>query len=184
MRRISAVTTTIGAVIAALAILSLAGSAAAAPKHHHHRARAHVKATTHRPRHRVTRTRSHHSRIHKRARAAAARARRASTAAARTESRHLRSLVAGRSACLASLDPASQRLLALRAGLGTKARSAAVTARVLGVSRGREQLLEQISLLELKGDTGGACPAQATGSRLGPSARLTSTAPWLKGGAI
>jgi hypothetical protein len=42
-----------------------------------------------------------------------------------------------------------------------------------------EQLLEQISVLERQGATGGIFAGQFAGDTLRPAIRLTSTAPWL-----
>ena len=67
--------------------------------------------------------------------------------------------------CLSSLDSRSQRLLSLRSGLHSAPRSAASVARILHISAGREQLLEQMSLLSL----------QDAGQRHGCSGASTST---------
>jgi hypothetical protein len=43
----------------------------------------------------------------------------------------------------------------------------------------REQLLDQISVLELRGATAGIWTGRFAGDTLRPAIRLTSTAPWL-----
>jgi hypothetical protein len=43
-----------------------------------------------------------------------------------------------------------------------------------------EQLLEQISVLELQGATAGIWTGHLAGDTLRPAIRLTSTAPWLR----
>jgi DNA-directed RNA polymerase sigma subunit (sigma70/sigma32) len=91
---------------------------------------------------------------------------------------HLRAL-AGRSGCLSSLDPESRTVLTLRAGLNGSPQSVVAVARMLGVSTLREQLLEQISVLELRGATGGPCAGHSGADTLRPAVRLTATAPWL-----
>jgi hypothetical protein len=94
-------------------------------------------------------------------------------------SARLRTLTASHIGCLSSLDPQSHTLLMLRTGLKGSPRSVVDTARALGVSTLREQLLEQISVLELQDATGGTCVGHAAGDTLRPDIRLTSTAPWL-----
>jgi hypothetical protein len=195
MRRISAFTT-IGALIAALAIQPMAADAtprrAGATRHHHAttRARRHVahKTSRHaRSHHRKTPSRSSAAR----ARTARVRAARARTARVRAEQRRtraragdarLRALAVSRPGCLSSLDPESRTLFSLRAGLNGSPQSRVAVARTLGLSPLREQLLEQISLLEFQGSTGGVCAGQIAGETLRPTIRLTSTAPWLERG--
>ncbi len=94
------------------------------------------------------------------------------------------SLVANRSSCLTTVDPRSLRLLSLRSGLHGKKRSQRTTARMLKVSLRREQLLEQIALLELRGQTGGACSLTRRATPSVRATRLTATAPWLKRSAV
>jgi hypothetical protein len=187
MRRISAFTT-IGVVLASLAIqATAAGATAHNPRGRHH---GHAAARAHRPHPATT---SRHAARHARhrtkiQRSAAARMRavRAETrkakrlqARAATASARLRALTAGHAGCLSSLDPQSRTLLTLRTGLNGSPRSVADVAQALGISTLREQLLEQISVLELHDATGGTCAGHAAGDTLRPEIRLTSTAPWL-----
>lgn len=164
MRRISAFTT-IGAVLASLAIQPM--TAGATPRtargpHHHH-----ATTRSHRARHRKAVEAETRTAKRLRARAAAAHAR-------------LRALTTSHTGCLSSLDPESRTLLRLRAGLNGSPQSVVAAARALGVSTQREQLLEQISVLELQGATGGICAGRFAGDTLRPTLRLTSTAPWLR----
>jgi hypothetical protein len=91
----------------------------------------------------------------------------------------MRAMAVSRPGCLSSLDPESRTLFTLRAGLNGSPQSRVAVARTLGLSPLREQLLEQISLLEFQGSTGGICAGQIAGDTLRPTIRLTSTAPWL-----
>ena len=101
-------------------------------------------------------------------------------ARASAENRRVRSLVTRLRGCLATLDPRSLRLLSLRAGLDGSPRSATAVARILHVSLTREQLLEQLSLVELQSQAGAACAGTAgeTAGASGPSV-MRSTAPGL-----
>jgi hypothetical protein len=161
MRRISTYTT-LGALIATFAGQPMTATAATA--HHTH----------HRAAHPQTGKRGH----------AATHKRKKGRVRPHLESRYLRQLVASHASCLTTVDPTSLRLLTLRSGLDGKKRSQSTTARMLKVGIRHEQLLEQIALLELRGQTGGVCSAQSTSSTLGPATRLTATAPWLKRSAV
>jgi hypothetical protein len=196
MRRISAFTT-IGALIAVLAIQPMAADATphrAGARHHRHattRTRRHVARKTSRhagSHHRKTtarssagRTRTARDRATDRARTARLRAEQRRTRARAGDAR-LRALAVSRPDCLSSLDPESRTLFTLRAGLNGSPQSRVAVARTLGLSPLREQLLEQISLLEFQGSTGGICAGQIAGDTLRPTIRLTSTAPWLDRG--
>jgi hypothetical protein len=192
MRRISAFTT-IGALIAGLAIQPMAADATphrAGARHHRHATTHHRHATTRARRH-VDRKTSRHAHAHHgktTSRSSAARTRTARVRAERRRTRaragndRLRALAASRPGCLSSLDPESRALFTLRAGLNGSPQSRVAVARTLGLSPLREQLLEQISLLEFQGSTGGACAGQIAGNTLRPTIRLTSTAPWLQRG--
>jgi hypothetical protein len=161
MRRISAYTA-LGALLATVAVQPVTATAAT-PRHPDHHA-AHHAAAAHRHAKKHKRTHRHR--------------------ASHAESRRLRRLVASHSSCLTTVDPTSLRLLTLRSGLDGRKRSQRTTARTLKVSLRREQLLEQIALLELRGQTGGGCSVHATSSTLGPPTSLTATAPWLKRSAV
>jgi len=103
-------------------------------------------------------------------------------ARASAENRRVRSLVTRLRGCLATLDPRSLRLLSLRAGLDGSPRSATAVARILHVSLTREQLLEQLSLVELQSQAGAVCAGPTAGETVGatePSVILSSTAPGL-----
>ena len=174
MRRISTFTT-VGAVLASLAIQPMAAGATphtARGQHHHHAA-----ARPHRTHHRATsRHAAARARAHAKAEARKTTRLRARAAAAGAQ---LRALTAGRPGCLSSLDPESRTVLTLRAGLNGSPQSAVAVARTLRVSTLREQLLEQISVLELRGATGGICAGHVGAGALRPAIWLTATAPWL-----
>jgi hypothetical protein len=161
MRRISRFTT-LGALIATFGVQPMSATAAKAPHASHHAAHAKAAKHKHAAQHRKTGKRVHVT----------------------AESRQLRRLVASHAQCMTSVDPTSLRLLTLRSGLDGKKRGQKATAHVLKVSRQREQLLEQIALLELRGQTGGSCSVRTTSNTLGPAARLTATAPWLNRGSV
>lgn len=161
MRRISTFTT-LGVLIATLGAHPMTATAAKAP-HSRHTAHHHVARHTHAARHR--KHRNHRKRP-------------------TAETRQLRHLVATHAGCLRTVDPMSQRLLALRSGRGGRRHGQRATARLVKVTVQRERLLEQIALLELRGQTGGACAAQSASHTLGPATRLTATAPWLLRGTI
>jgi hypothetical protein len=107
-------------------------------------------------------------------------------AARAAENRRLRSLVARLHGCLASLDPGARRLLSLRAGVGGSPRGAAAVARILHVSPAREQLLEQLSVMQLRNQAGAPCAATTSSATTGtaePIVALSGTAPGLGSGA-
>jgi len=113
-------------------------------------------------------------------------ARHHAAARAAAENRRLRSLVARLQGCLASLDPGARRLLSLRAGVGGSARGAAAVARILHVSPTREQLLEQLSLMQLRNQAGAPCAATTSSASTGtaePIVALSGTGPGLGSGA-
>jgi hypothetical protein len=97
------------------------------------------------------------------------------TTRARAGDARLRARAVSRPGCLGSLDPESRTLFTLRAGLNGSPQSRIAVARRLGLSPLREQLVEQISLLEFQGSTGGICAGQIAGDTLRPTIRLTST---------
>jgi hypothetical protein len=171
MRRIS-VFTTLGLVIAALTIQPMtAGAAPRAANHRHqHRARPHQG----RAHPRTARHARNASRLTRRARTAERRLR-----ATRASATRLRALAASRRTCLGSLDPESLRVVSLRVGLNGSPHTHGGAARALGVSMLRERLLEQISVLELEGETAGICIGFPAAHVPSPIVRLTSTAPWL-----
>jgi hypothetical protein len=77
------------------------------------------------------------------------------------------------------LDPESLRVVSLRVGLNGLPHTQGGAAHALGVSMLRERLLEQISVLELEGETAGICTGFPAADVPNPIVRLTSTAPWL-----
>ncbi len=165
MRRISAFTT-LGAVITALTVGPVtAGAAPRAPQRHHHHARArhHTQASAHRRA--ARRSRAETARQHRRA--------------VRASATRLRALAASRRACLGSLDPESLRVVSLRVGLHGSPHTHDGAAHALGISVLQERLLEQISVLELEGETAGICTGFPAGDVSRPIVRLTATAPWL-----
>ncbi len=174
MRRISTFTT-VGAVLASLAIQPMAAGATphkAHGQHHHHAAgRPHRKHN-----HATSRHAAHRVRGHVKAKTRKTTRLRARAAAADAQ---LRALTVGRTGCLSSLDPESRTLLTLRVGLNGSPQSVVAVARTLQISTLREQLLEQISVLELRGATGGICAGHVGADTLRPAVRLTATAPWL-----
>jgi hypothetical protein len=174
MRRISTFTT-VGAVLASLAIQPMAAGATPHPARgqHHHHAAARPPRKHH---HATSRDAAHRARAHVKAETRKAKRLRARATAADAQ---LRALTAGRTACLSSLDPESRTLLTLRAGLNGSPRSVVAVARALRVSTLREQLLEQIAVLELRGATGGICAGHVGAGTLHSAIRLTATAPWL-----
>lgn len=171
MRRIS-LPLLLAALLAAFAVAPAAGSAAAAHKSHrvHHRSTRH-KSEKH-SRHVVRHKRKPATRRHRAVRHV------------RTRAKSLRTVVAAHRGCLTSLDTQSRRLLALRAGNSGKVRTQAAAARALRVSRTREQLLEQISLFELRGNVPGVCPATGAATTLSPSAQLTVAPSWQPAGTV
>jgi hypothetical protein len=103
----------------------------------------------------------------------------ASRRTTRAEDRHLRTVVRRYQGCLTSLDGRSQRLLALRTGLHGAPRSAGSVAGIMHISVGREQLLEQMSLLTLQSAGNGGCAGASTSAGSAPAgAQLTSSGPW------
>lgn len=117
------------------------------------------------------------------------RAERAAEAQATAESRRLRQLVVSLRGCLSSLNTGSQRLLTLRAGLTAAPRSAQTVARILHVTVTREQMLEQLALIELQASAGSGCAnvpgsAQQTPDVTAPmpAVGLTTLPAWVSGG--
>jgi hypothetical protein len=113
---------------------------------------------------------------------------RRSAARAAAESKRLRALVSRLRGCLATLNPGARRLLSLRAGVGGAPRSAVAVARILHVSRTREQLLEQLSVMQLSNDAAAPCAGAGVGSTASagtaaPTDLLSGTAPGLGGAA-
>jgi hypothetical protein len=96
----------------------------------------------------------------------------------RDENRRLRNVVQRDQGCLSSLDGTSQHLLSLRAGLHGAPRNPGAVARILGISTGREQLLESMSLLMLQRTAAGGCGGTTTVSA-GGTPQLASAAPWV-----
>ncbi len=97
---------------------------------------------------------------------------RAQHLAAVAETRRLRRLVARLRNCLSTIGARARRVLALRAGLHGKARSAATTARILHISDRREHKLERRAVIALAQRAGTSC-AGATSAPMSTTSEMT-----------